>query len=172
MSEATTPKTRRHVVSVTVSDDGSPAVSYAIPVHGELTYTPGGYALVESRTSKGAFSGVGPVLGTENATSFSIECYQRGLTGSDSAPVLKDFLDKLTVGTGSDTTGSEPAGAASNHMKMFDVTVVCTDETGTETLLFPNCTFVGSSFATNLDDRNTITLSGVSRAAYPTVTFA
>jgi hypothetical protein len=172
VAEATTPKTRRHITSVTIKDDGSPAVSYAIPVHGELTYTPGGYALVESRTSKGAFSGVGPVLGTENPTTFSIECYQRGLTGSDSAPVLKDFLDSLTVGTGSDTTGSEPAGAASNHMKMFDVVVVTTDEIGTETLTFENCTFVGSSYATNLDDRNTISISGISRKAYPTVSFA
>lgn len=170
MAEVTTPKTRRAITSISITDSGT--VSYTIPVHGELTYTPGGYTLVESRTSKGAFSGVGPVIGTENATTFSLECYQRGLTGSDAGKVTKDFMDQLEVGTGSDTTGSEPAGAAANHAKMYNVTVVTTDESGTETLVFPDCTFIGSSYATNLDDRNTISLSGLSRAAYPTVTFA
>ena len=170
MAESTTPKTRRHIVSLTIADSGS--VSYAIPVHGEVTYTAGGFNLVESRTSKGAFSGVGPVIGTENATTFSVECFQRGLTGSDAGKVVKDFIDNLEVGTGSDTTGSEPAGAAANHAKMYNVTLVTTDETGTETLVFPDVTFMGSSYATNLDDRNTITLTGMSRAAFPTVTFA
>lgn len=172
MAEVTTPKTRKHLTSITITDGGSPALSYAIPVHGELTYTPGGFTLVESRTSAGAFSGVGPVIGTEQATTFSVECYQRGLTGSDAGKVLKDFIDALEVGTGADTTGSEPSGAAAYHAKMYNVTVVTTDESGTETLVFPDCTFIGSSYGTNLDDRNVITLSGMSRAAYPTVTFA
>ena len=171
MAEATTPKTRRHITSITISDDGSPAVSYAIPVHGELTYTPGGHALVESRTSKGAFGRrAGARHGEPDLVLDRVLPARVDRVGLGAG--VEDFLDKLTVGTGSDTTGSEPSEAASNHMKMFDVTVVTTDETGAETLLFPNCTFVGSSYATNLDDRNTITLSGVSRAAYPTVTFA
>ena len=80
---------------------------------------------------------------------------------------LKDFIDALEVGTGADTTGSEPSGAAPYHAKMYNVTVVTTDESGTETLVFPDCTFIGSSYGTNLDDRNVITLSGMSRAAYP-----
>lgn len=172
MAEATTPKTRRHITSITLQDGGAPAASYAFPVHGELTYTPGGRTLVESRNSYGEYTGIGPVLGTENPTSFQLELYQRGLSGSDAGHVAKDFLDLIEVGTAADTTGSEPAGAAADHLKMWDMIVVFDDEIGTETLTFPNCTFIGSSYATNLDDRNVITLVGMCRAGYPTVGFA
>jgi len=170
MAEATTSKTRRHITSITFTDGGAPAASYAIPVHGDITWTPGGRTLVEDKNSYGEWTGIGPVKGEEQMTEGSIECVQRGLIGSDTI-VLIDFIANLEVGTAANTTGSEPAGAVADHVKMWDIVVVTTDETGTETLTFENCTISGT-FQSALNERNSVTINFACRQAYPTTAFA
>lgn len=173
MAETNTPKTRRHITGIVITDGA--ALSYTIPVRGELNYTPGGYSLVDIKDSDGSFTGLSPTRGEEQATTFSIEATQRGLAGRAAAADmgLADFLNGSGVaaqGTAT-STGNEDGSVAGEHEVMFSVVCTITDHTGTETLTFPDCTFVGSSYASSLDGTK-ISLSGMSRQAYPTVSFA
>lgn len=172
MAETTGPKTRRHLTSITITDGA--ALSYAIPLRGELTYTPGGFTLVDIKDSLGEFTGLSPTRGEEQATTFSIEATQRGLAGRAAANVaLKDFFGNSGAAASGTATsvGDETGSVAGEFQVMYTVTCVCTDHTGTETITFPDCTFLGSSWASSLEG-NKITLSGTSRQAYPTVAFA
>lgn len=170
MAETNTPKTRRHITNIVITDGA--ALSYSIPLRGELTYTPGGFTLVDVKNSNGSFTGLSPTRGEEQPTSFTIEATQRGL-GSRALVAdmgLIDFItqDGFAVGT---SVGDENGSVAGEFQVMYNVTVTTTDHTGTETLLFPDVTFLGSSFSSSLEG-NKLSLSGISRKGFPTVTFA
>jgi len=165
MAETNVPKTHRHVTSVTIKDNAG-ANTYAIPLRGSLTYTPGGWAEVDIKDFDGSFTGVSPTKGEEQFTTLSITATQRGLSATADT-VLADFLDYAgTVNASWVSTGTETSAAFGDLIKMFDLEVVIADHTGTTTLTFPDCTFIGSSMNSSLDG-NAITFSAKSRTPYP-----
>jgi len=169
MAETNTTKTLRHVASITVTD-GAP-LAYVLPVHGELTFTPGGYNLVDFKNADGSFTGISPTRGEENPTTFTINAVQRGNPGllSGSQGLIDYILNSGVAAQGTATsTGTETASVSGEHEVMFDVAVVITDHVGSKTYTFEDCTFVGSSLAAGLEG-NQITLSGSSRKAYPII---
>jgi hypothetical protein len=169
MAETTSTKTRRHITNAVISDGG--AISYDIPLRGDLSYTPGGYALIDFKDYDGSFTGNSPTRGEENATTGTIEATVRGLSARLLADMgLKDFLDHSGVVATATTTGIESGSVVGEVETTYTLTVTTTDHTKTETMVFPRTTFVeGSSLSAGLEGTK-INLSFTSRQAFPTVT--
>ena len=172
MPETNVPKTHRHVTKVTIIDGTAVTpLEYEIPLRGSLTYTPGAYTEVDIKDFDGSFTGVSPTKGDEQFTTLSISATQRGLAAEPDV-VLQDFLDEAGVVASTwESVGTETSAAFGDLIKMFDIQVEIQDHTGTLTMTFPDCTFIGSSMSSAIDG-NTITFSAKSRAPYPTDSFA
>ncbi len=171
MAETDTIKTRRHITSMRIVDGGS--TDYTVPLRGDLSYTPGGYNLVDVKDYDGSFTAVSPTRGEEQPTTGSVTATQRGIgdRALEADIGLVDFINDAGIVLASTTTGTEAGTVSGEHQRMFTIIFLETDHTATETLTFPRCTFSGSSFSSSLDG-NQISLSFTSRAAYPTSSFA
>lgn len=173
MPETTSLKTHRHFTGVVITDGA--ALTYTMRrINGTMTYTPGGYNLIDGLDFDGSFTDNSPTRGAEQATAASFTMMQRGLGGralvADMG--LIDFImDSGQAATGvATTTGTESGSVVGEVQPMFTVTATNTDHTGTETTVFNGCTFIGSSVNATIDGTE-LSFSVTSRQAFPTVTF-
>jgi hypothetical protein len=171
MAETTTVMTKRKFGTLRITDGGT--IDYTVSLIMSMSYTPGHFDPIDVKDTNGNFTGLSPTAGEEQPTTGTIEATQRGLAGRalEADMGLIDFIDRSGfVASGATSTGTESGSVAGEHIVMYDMIVTMTDEKGTVTYTFTDCTFEGSSWTTDMAG-NKLSISFTSRKSKPTVVF-